>query len=87
MADFEDEVKRVIDIYLKNGAFHTRKVTDTPTDDLMVVNRKYVNLYGTTSQRPSIASKAQQYFDTTINRPIFFNPNSSVWTDAAGSIR
>lgn len=66
----------------------TRRVGDTPTDNLQLVNRRYVNLNGTTSKRPnaSIASVGQQYFDTTIGRPIYFNPNSSVWTDGAGSI-
>lgn len=84
----EQKIKEVVAIYLKNGAFATRKITDMPTDDLMVVPRKYVNLYGTTASRPtaSVASRGQQYFDTSIGRPVYFNPNSSVWTDGAGSI-
>lgn len=86
--DFEDKVKKVVAVYLKTEGFKIRKITDTPTDDLQVVPRKYVNLYGTTSQRPtsSVASRGQQFFDTTIGRPVYFNPNSSVWTDGAGSI-
>lgn len=84
----DERIKQVVPVYLKTSAFQARKVTDTPTDDLQVVPRKYVNLYGTTALRPkaSVASKGQQYFDTTIGRPVYFNPNSSVWTDGAGSI-
>lgn len=95
MIDNKDEIQKLIDervkeiapVYLKSG-FTDRKLTDTPTDDLQVVPRKYVNLYGTTALRPkaSVASRGQQYFDTTIGRPVYFNPNSSVWTDGAGSI-
>ncbi len=66
--------------------FTDRKLTDTPTDDLQVVNRKYVNLSGTTANRPTSKVHGQQYFDTTIGRPIYYNPNSSVFVDGAGSI-
>lgn len=84
----EEKIRKVLPVYLQSQGFTARKLTDTPTDDLQVVPRKYVNMYGTTSQRPnsSIASRGQQYFDTTIGRPVYFNPNSSVWTDGAGSI-
>ena len=82
------ETLKLVKDYMKSSAFTDRKLTDTPTDDLQVVNRKYTNLYGSTSSRPtpSVASRGQQYFDTTIGRPIYFNPNSSVWTDGAGSV-
>lgn len=88
MQKFEKDVLTIITKYLQTSGFTSRKLTDTPTDDLQVVPRKYVNMYGTTAQRPiaSVASRGQQYFDTTIGRPIYFNPNSSVWTDGAGSI-
>jgi len=81
-------IKEVVPVYLKGAGFTDRKLTDTPKDDLQVVPRKYVNMYGTTAHRPanSVAVRAQQYFDTTIGRPVYFNPNSSVWTDGAGSI-
>lgn len=75
----KEEVKKAL-------SFTTRKLTDTPTDDLQVVNRKYTNLNGTTANRPTTNIAGQYYFDTTISRPIYFNPNSSVWTDGAGSI-
>ena len=84
----DERAKKVVQNFMQSSGFTNRKITDTPTDDLQVVNRRYVNLYGTTALRPnsSIASAAQQYCDTTIGRPIFFNPNSSVWTDGAGSV-
>lgn len=87
----EQDKKQIWDIvkeYLSAQAFTDNKITDTPTDVLSVVNRKYVNLYGITANRPiaSVAHLAQRYFDTTIGRPVYFNPNSSVWTDGSGSI-
>jgi len=43
----EDEIKKLIEDevqdILKNRGFMWRKVTDTPTDDLQVVNKKYVD--------------------------------------------
>lgn len=84
----KEKVIGIIRDYMGSGSFTDSKITDTPTDALSVVNRKYTNLYGPTSSRPisSVAHLAQKYFDTTIGRPIYFNPNSSVWTDGAGSI-
>lgn len=80
------EIAKMISTELSNS--FSRRIGDTPTDNLQLVNRKYVNLYGTTSQRPtsSIATAYQKFFDTTINRPIYFNPNTSVWSDGAGSV-
>lgn len=83
----DEEFNKKVDERIKKVfSFTMRKLTDTPTDDLMTVNRKYVNMYGTTANRPTTRTPAQKYFDTTIGRPIYYNPNSSVWTDGAGSI-
>ena len=82
----DTRILKIVPDYLQSKAFTDRKLTDTPTDDLQIVNRRYVNLNGTTANRPSGAVPGQQYFDTTIGRPVFFNPNSSVWTDGAGSV-
>jgi hypothetical protein len=41
--NFSDEVKDVIRSWFKNDGFKDRKVTDTPTDDLQVVNKNYVD--------------------------------------------
>lgn len=81
----EKEVKRILPEYLRTKAFTARKVTDTPTDDLQVTPRGYVNKYGSTVGRPSSSVVGQQYFDTTIGRPLFKNSNGA-WVDGAGSI-
>lgn len=70
--------------YLKSSAFTDRKLTDTPTDALSMVNRKYVTLNGTTANRPVSSVTGQRYFDTTIGRPVYWN--GSTWIDGAGSI-
>lgn len=76
--------------YLSEGGFTGRKVTDTPIDALSVVNRRYTNLSGTLSSRPtsSVATMGQSYFATDINSgtPIRYNGNSSVWTNGVGSV-
>lgn len=65
-------VEDIIKDYLKSAAFTDRKLTDTPTDDLMVVNRKYVNMNGTSSQRPTSSVLGQQFFDTSLGYPIYW---------------
>ena len=74
----------VVKNFLKNTGFTDRKLTDIPNDNLEVVNRRYVNLNGTTANRPRTSVMAQKYFDTTIGRPIYWN--GSAWVDGAGSI-
>ena len=81
----EDQFKRLMPIYLRNQAFTTRKVTDTPTDNLTVVNMKYVNQYGSTISRPSHSVIGEQYFDTDLGYPIFKNTNGK-WINSTGSI-
>lgn len=41
--NFTKEVKTVIVDWFQNEGFKARKLTDTPTDDLQVVNKKYVD--------------------------------------------
>lgn len=86
---FEDQVKEIlkkqIPLYLKNDAFTARKLTDTPTDNLQVVNRKYVNLYGSIAGRPQASIVGQQYFSTDLGYPIFRNSNNA-WCSATGSV-
>lgn len=69
---------------LKSGLFIARKLTDTPTDSLSVVNRQYVNLNGVTASRPLGSILGQQYFDTTYGRPVYWN--GSTWVNAVGSV-
>lgn len=83
----EDKIKRlVIDIvknYNKSSAFTDRKLTDTPTDNLSVVNRRYVNMNGTTTNRPTSSILGQYYFDTTLGIPVWWDGSSFV--DATGN--
>ncbi len=62
----DQRVKELLPQYLQGNAFTQRKLTDTPTDNLQVVNRKYTNLYGTTAQRPVSSVIGQRYFDTSL---------------------
>lgn len=79
------ELDEKIDARVKSVfSFTARKLTDTPIDDLMFVNRKYVNLNGTTANRPVASVTGQRYFDTTIGRPVYWN--GSTFVDGAGSI-
>lgn len=82
----DERIKKIVPNYLEAGAFTQRKLTDTPSDNLQVVNRRYVNLYGTTADRPVASVYGQKYFDTTIGRPIYINPTTGRWVDGAGSI-
>ncbi len=82
----ENKIKEVVSIYLRQGAFIDRKPTDTATDALQVVNRKFVTQNGTTASRPQSSIFGQYYFDTTIGRPIYLNPSTGRWVDGAGSI-
>lgn len=63
-----------------------KRIGDTPTDDLQLVPRKYVNLNGTLALRPAsvLAIVGQQYFDTTNNRPMFYD--GTKWRDGVGSV-
>lgn len=78
------EMEKIAQRILKRD--FSKRIGDTPTESLQLTNRKYVDLNGVTANRPKTRVPAQQYFDTTIGRPIYFNPNTSVWTDGAGSV-
>lgn len=69
--------------YLKSAGFNARKVTDTPTDALAVVNRQFVTLNGLTAARPAAPVTGQFYYDTTIGKPIWWNGTN--WKDATGA--
>lgn len=72
--------------YMKSSAFTDRKLTDTPTDALSVVNRKYVNLNGVVASRPtsSVATVGQNYFATDTNIPMTYNGTN--WVNGVGSV-
>lgn len=80
-----NSIIETVKAYLSSAGFQHKIIGDTPIDNNQLVPRKYVNLNGTTAQRPSTPVTGQFYFDTTIGRPIFFNGTNFI--DAAGSIR
>lgn len=86
MENLKLKVQEVLREELKSGLFTARKVTDSPTDSLSVVNRKFVTLNGTVANRPnsSVASIGQHYFPTDTNIPLVFD--GSNWRDGVGSV-
>lgn len=81
------DILKIIREYNKSDGFTDRKLTDTPTDALAVVNRKYVTLNGTTANRPPSPVRGQFYFDTSLatnGKPIWYGANG--WTDASGTL-
>lgn len=82
----DERIKKIIPEILKGSAFTDRKVTDTPTDALAVVNRKYVQLNGSVAGRPtsSVATIGQFYLDTNTNIPMW--KVSAGWVNGVGSI-
>jgi len=80
----KNAIREIVKEYLQSEAFTDRKVTDSPTDALSMVNRKYVTLNGTTANRPVSSVTGQRYFDTSIGRPVYWS--GSTWVDGAGSV-
>lgn len=80
------EIQGIIKEYMQSQSFTDRKITDTPTDTLSVVNRKYVNLNGAVADRPksSIASVGQSYYATDTNIPMTYSAGG--WRNGVGSI-
>lgn len=81
---FEQNVIKIIKQYLAGSAFTDRQVTDTPTEALSIVNRKFVTQNGTTANRPTSSITGLQYYDTTLNKPVYWS--GTTWRDAAGTI-
>ncbi len=85
----DDNLNNLIDERIKqyqaNAGFTARKLTDTPTDDLMVTPRKYVNLNGTV--RPTSSVLGQFFLDMNLasgrGKPIYWNGTG--WIDATGA--
>lgn len=82
----EKQVIKIVQDYLKAGAFSARKMADTPTDALSVVNRRYTNLNGPVASRPpsSVATVGQRYLATDTNIPMTFS--NSGWVNGVGSV-
>lgn len=77
-------IKETVRAELQSGFFTARKLTDTPTDNLMVVNRKYVTNNGPTTNRPTASVIGQPYFDTDLNQPVWTG-NGFEWVDSSGN--
>lgn len=83
MEPTEQKITEIIKRYLQTGGFTDRKLTDTPTDDYQVVNRKYVNSHGLLAARPT-AVTGQRYFATDTGIPMVYDGSS--WRNGVGSI-
>lgn len=81
--DKKETEKIVKDTFKK---FSNRRIGDTPTDNLQLVPRKYVNLNGTLALRPAsvLAIVGQKYYATDINVPLFYD--GTKWRNGVGSI-
>ena len=80
------QVEDIIKEYLQSQTFTDRKTTDTPTDALSSVNRRYVNLNGVVADRPksSVASVGQSFYATDTNIPMTYSAGG--WRNGSGSI-
>ena len=80
-----EEATIVIQNYYASSGFTDRKITDTPTDALAVVNRKYVTNNGTT--RPTSSVVGQPFLDMNLasgrGKPVWWNGIG--WIDATGT--
>ncbi len=83
--DFNQAVIQIVQQYLKSGAFSDRKLTDTPTDSLSVVNRAYVTMNG--ASRPTSSVVGQSFFDTTLasGRGKLITWNGTGWVGGDGN--
>lgn len=72
--------------FARASGFTVRKITDTPTDLLATVNKKYVTLNGTVANRPksSVASVGQAYYATDTGIPMTYSAEG--WRSGTGSI-
>ena len=84
---FKDATIAIIREYNKSTGFTDRKLTDTPTDNLAVVNRGYVTANGKTAGRPSNPIVGQFYLDTSLGshgKPIWYT--NAGWIDATSTL-
>lgn len=82
----DERIKKLVPEMLMGSAFTQRKLTDTPTDNLAVVNRKYVTNNGTLANRPSssVATIGQPYYATDTGIPMTYSATG--WRNGVGSI-
>lgn len=82
----DDRIKKMVPEILRSSAFIDKKITDTPTDSLSVVNRKFTTANGSVASRPvsSVAVVGQFYLDTNSNIPMW--KVTAGWVNGVGSI-
>ncbi len=80
--ELKKTILEVVKGYNKSSSFTDRKVTDTPTDDLQVVNRKFVTNNGETL--PASPVTGQMFFSSVLSQPVWYNAND--WVDATASV-
>ncbi len=81
----DERIRKLVPDLAQTQAFSNRKLTDTPADAYQIVSRKYVTLNGTSSSRPTSSIIGQFYYDTTINKPIWWSEDGC-FKDAAGNV-
>ena len=67
----DERIKKLVPEIFKGSAFTDRKLTDTPTDNISVVPRKYVTMNGSVAGRPINSVVGQFYFNTDTNTPMW----------------
>lgn len=82
----KEMIRKEVPEILRGSSFNSRKLTDTPTDNLMVVNRKYLTNNGTVANRPksSVATVGQPYLATDTGIPMTYT--LAGWVNGVGSI-
>lgn len=82
----KDIIHKEVPLILAGSAFTDRKLTDTPTDNLSVVNRRYLTNNGTVANRPvsSVAVVGQPYLATDTSIPMTYT--LAGWVNGSGSI-
>jgi len=84
----DERINKLVPEILKGSAFTDRKLTDTPTDSLSVVNRRYVTNNGSVAGRPvsSVAVIGQIYLATDLATPTPMWYTQAGWRNGNGSI-
>lgn len=80
------EIERIIDVVTRRT--YNKRVGDTPNDALQLIPKKYLGQAFTTETRPASIQGvlSVQFFNLTDGMPWYYNPTSSVWGDAVGSV-
>ena len=84
--DDKKQIREMINEAIRKAVeYQTRKRGDTPTDDLQLTPRKYVNMYSSIAGRFQASIVGQHIFFTDLNYPGWRNSNNA-WVSATGSV-